>query len=115
MLLKKAVGQMTGHVEHYILQGVYENDAGTQNRFGFRFRHSRYLSQHAEGIQKHEVARKQNYSGTNILTYTRTHTHTDLQVYTQTHNTDCISELHCDVVCHRFNFSHHLLAGGLAS
>lgn len=24
----------------------------------------------------------------------------------------CVSELHCDSLCHRFNFSHHLLAGG---
>lgn len=24
----------------------------------------------------------------------------------------CVSELHCDGLCHRFNFSHHLLAGG---
>lgn len=79
MLFKKAVGQMTGHVEHYILRGVYENYASTQNRFGFR-----YLSQHAEGIQKHEVARKQNYSGTNILTYTGTHTHRSTGVHTDT-------------------------------
>lgn len=44
-----------------------------------------------------------------------THVHTELQVYPPPPPPYCISELHCVGLCHRFNFSHHLLAGGPAS
>lgn len=78
-----------------------------QNRFDFRFRHSRYLSQHAEGIQKHKVARKQNYSGTNVLTHAHTHTqiyrcthrHTTQTVFLSSIVTSCVTDLISPTIC----------------
>lgn len=46
-----------------------------------------------------------------IVTYPCIHAHT-LNTHTYVR---CILVVHCDSLCHRFNFSYHLLAGGPAS
>lgn len=81
-----------------------------QNGFDFPSFRQGCLSRHAAGIQKHhKLARTRK-----PFRHAPLHTHT--QIYRCTHPPPyCISQLHCDGLCHRFNFSYHLLAGGPAS